>query len=39
MDTDVDGLVRERLNSSALAMELRLPRTNTSIYESIELSI
>ena len=31
-DLDVDGLVPERRNSSALAMELRLSCTNTSIY-------
>ena len=29
---DIDGLVQERRNSSALAMELRLSCTNTSIY-------
>ena len=28
---NIDGLVPERFNSSALAMELRLPRTNPSI--------
>ena len=28
----IDGLVQERRNSSALAMELRLPCTNPSIY-------
>ena len=28
----IDGLVQERRNSSALAMELRLSRTNPSIY-------
>ena len=28
---DIDGLVQERRNSSALAMELRLPYTNQSI--------
>ena len=29
----VDGLVEERCNSSALAMELRLSRINPSILE------
>ena len=28
-----DGLVQERLNSSALAMELRLSCTNPSVYD------
>ena len=32
---DFDGLVQERRNSSALAMELRLSCTNSSIYTSI----
>ena len=34
MDTDfiIDGLVQERRNSSALAMELCLSYTNPSIY-------
>ena len=31
-DLDIDGLVPERRNFSALAMELRLSCTNTSIY-------
>ena len=31
-DTYIDGLVQERRNSSALAMELRLSSTNPSIY-------
>ena len=34
----IDGLVRERRNSSALAMELRLSCTNPSIYNYIALA-
>ena len=30
MNADIDGLVQERRNSSALAMELRLSCTNSS---------
>ena len=30
---DIDGLVQERRNSSALAMELRLSCTKPSIYQ------
>ena len=33
-DDHIDGLVQERRNSSALAMELRLSCTNPSIYAS-----
>ena len=32
MNADIDGLVQERRNSSALAMELRLSCTNSSIW-------
>ena len=31
--TDIDGLVQKRRNSSALAMELRLSYTNLLIYD------
>ena len=31
-NSDIDGLVQERRNSSALAMELRLSYTNPSMY-------
>ena len=31
-NANIDGLVQERCNSSALAMELRLSYTNPSIY-------
>ena len=34
---NIDGLVQERRNSSALAMELRLSCTNPSIYVTDEL--
>ena len=34
----IDGLVQERRNSSALAMELRLACTNPSIYASVNQS-
>ena len=33
----IDGLVQERCNSSALAMELRLSCTNPSIYQLTEI--
>ena len=33
----IDGLVQERRNSSALAMELRLSCTNPSIYTYLNL--
>ena len=41
MDSYIDGLVQERHNSSALAMEIRLSCTNPSIYflVSIYLSL
>ena len=32
---DIDGLVQERLNTSALAMELRLSCTNLSFIEAV----
>ena len=32
---DIDGLVQERRNSIANALELRLFRTNTSIYKTV----
>ena len=34
----IDGLVQERRNSSALAMELHLSCTNPPIYESVNLA-
>ena len=35
----IDGLVQEKRNSSALAMELRLSRTNSSIYLGTRVQI
>ena len=39
MEEYIDGLVQERRNSSALAMELRLSCTNPSICEWTKYSI
>ena len=39
LDNDIDGLVQERRNSSALAMELRLSCSNPSICESMNLGV
>ena len=35
----IDGLVQERRNSSALAMELRLSCTNPSIYKHLIMTV